>query len=415
MNHLVITNARLASNPTTTTRSEHSLVDITIEGEIISAIGAAGSATSRPGGRSLNVGGMLLTASFAEPHAHLDKALAAERVDNPTGDLMGAITAWRGYAPRLTVDDIAERAERAALMLLASGTTLIRTHVDVNTALGLRAAEALLMVRERLAGRVDIELTALIGPPITGDAGAVHRELLNAALDLGIDHVGGCPHLDPDPHGSVDVFIDIAGAKGVSLDLHVDETLDASMLSLETLAERIVATGFGHRVMASHCVSLGMQPDAVQQRVSDKVAAAGISIVTLPQTNLYLQARGHMTAPPRGLTAIDSLLAAGVNVAAGADNVQDPFNLVGRGDPLETAALMVMAGHRLPDDAYEMVTTNSWQALGHRAPTVAVGSRADLVAIDAASIRGAIAQASPTRTVIHRGRVVASTRLTRET
>ena len=70
----------------------------------------------------------------------------------------------------------------------------------------------------------------------------------------------------------------------------------------------------------------------------------------LPQTNLFLQGRDHPVAMPRGLTAIAALREAGALVAAGADNVQDPFNLVGRSDPLETAALLVMAGHELPHD-----------------------------------------------------------------
>ena len=48
---------------------------------------------------------------------------------------------------------------------------------------------------------------------------------------------------------------------------------------------------------------------------------------------------------PRAVTAVKALRDAGVNVAAGADNLQDPFNLVGRADPLETAGLMIMAAH----------------------------------------------------------------------
>ena len=42
----------------------------------------------------------------------------------------------------------------------------------------------------------------------------------------------------------------------------------------------------------------------------------GIAVMTLPQTNLFLQARGWATAPPRGLTALRPLLEAGVTVAA---------------------------------------------------------------------------------------------------
>jgi cytosine deaminase len=170
----------------------------------------------------------------------------------------------------------------------------------------------------------------------------------------------------------------------------------------------VIDTGFERGVTASHCVSLGMQTPEVQSAVAREVADAGISIVPLPQTNLFLQGRDHPTATPRGLTAIRPLRHAGVLVAAGADNVQDPFNLVGRSDPLETAALLVMAGHILPDDAYDMVSNNARRVLGLAPVRFEAGDPADLVAIDAPSIRGAIADAPVDRLVFKAGRLVAS-------
>jgi len=155
-------------------------------------------------------------------------------------------------------------------------------------------------------------------------------------------------------------------------------------------------------------VSLGMQNEDTQRKVAEAVAHAEISVITLPQTNLYLQGRDRHVATPRGLTALPALRRAGVNVAAGADNLQDPFNLVGKGDPLETAALMVMAGHYLPADAYHSVSAAVRTALGAEPVEIAVGSPADLVAIPAASIREAISMQPPGRIVIHRGRVVSA-------
>ena len=51
---------------------------------------------------------------------------------------------------------------------------------------------------------------------------------------------------------------------------------------------------------------------------------------------------------PRGLTAVRALLDAGVRLGAGADNVRDPFNPVGRADAFETASLLVTVGHLPP-------------------------------------------------------------------
>ncbi len=168
------------------------------------------------------------------------------------------------------------------------------------------------------------------------------------------------------------------------------------MLALEDLAERVVATGFGHGVAASHCVSLTVQTEHRQREVAEKVAAAGISVIALPHTNLFLQGRDCPVATPRAITAVKALRAAGVNVAAGADNLQDPFNPVGRADPLETAGLMIMSAHVLPADALEMVTSAARTAMG-------LGPSEDRVAIRACSIREAIAFGPSDRQVVRRG------------
>jgi cytosine deaminase len=330
--------------------------------------------------------------AFAEPHAHLDKAFLAEVVDNPTGDLLGAIRAMEANRHLVTLDDTVERAERAARLLLANGTTAIRTHADMTMENGLKSVEALITVRERLRGEVDLQVAVLCGWPSTGVRGADHRALLREAIAMGIDLVGGCPHLEDDAHEANDNFLTIAAEAGLPVDLHTDETLDPTMLALDDLARRVVATGFPYRVTASHCCSLGMQAVDVQRAVAERVAEAGIGVVVLPHTNLYLQGRDHQAAMPRGLTAVKALRDAGVVVAAGADNLQDPFNPVGRGDPLETASLMMMAAHLLPGEALASVSTDARAVMG-------LGPSDDLVHVRAATVREAIAFGPPGRTV----------------
>ncbi len=346
--------------------------------------------------------GYLVLPAPAEPHAHLDKALTADRVDNPAGDLDGAIRAWTAHRPSITKADFVERATRASLMGLANGSTSVRTHVDIGADGGPTAVEAIIEVREALAGRVDLQVVGLIGLPTSGAAGAGNRSALLEAIDLGIDVVGGAPHLDDDPRAATDWLFDVAGDRGLPLDLHTDENLRPDSLDLEYLAEIVTASGFPHPVVASHCVSLGIQPLDVQSRVADKVAAAGIGVVALPQTNLFLQARGDRMAPARGLTALATLAEAGVRVAAGADNLQDPFCLVGRADPLETAALLVMAAHLTPEQAYDAVSSGARSVMG-------LDPSGDLLAIRAASLREAIASAPLDRVVVRGGVVVSST------
>jgi cytosine deaminase len=355
----------------------------------------------RPCGREQpvdNMDGYLIVPAFAEPHAHLDKAFLAERVPNATGDLLGAILAMNAARDSITVADTAERAERAARLLASNGCTAIRTHVDVTEGNGLISVEALIDVRERLRDLVEIQIVALTGRPSLGDIGANVRALLAEAIAMGVDLVGGAPHLEEDAHASNEQMLGIAAEAGLGLDLHTDETLDAGICGLADLAERVLATGFTHSVTASHCVSLGVLPEARQREVAEQVAAAGIHVIALPQTNLFLQGRGLPASVPRGLTAVRVLRDAGVHVAAGADNLQDPFNPVGRGDPLETASLMITAGHLLPDEAMAAVTTEARHVLG--LPTE---GDIDRVAIRAGSIREAIAFGPADRMVLRAG------------
>jgi cytosine deaminase len=354
----------------------------------------------------VDLDGWLLLPAFTEPHAHLDKAFLAEVVPNPTGDLLGAIVAMEEHRHLITLEDTVARAERAARLMLANGVTTIRTHADLTLANGLQSVLALVEVRERLRGTVDIQVCALSGWPSIGPEGAEQRALLRAAIDAGIDLIGGCPHLETDPHAANDNFIAMAAAAGLPLDLHTDETLNAGILGLDDLAQRVIDTGFPYGVTASHCVSLGLQPEHRQREVAEKVADAGISVVALPHTNLFLQGRQQQTNMPRSLTAVRALRAAGATVAAGADNLQDPFNPVGRADPLETAGLMIMAAHLLPDDALASVSAMARVALGLAPGSIETGAHADLVAMPARSVREAIAMGPQPRFVTSAGRVV---------
>jgi cytosine/creatinine deaminase len=358
------------------------------------------------GEEDLDLNGYLLLPAPAEPHAHLDKALTADRVPNVTGDLMGAITAWMAYRPSLTVDDIAERAERTARMLLANGVTAVRTHVDVSADIGTIGVEALHRVKAAMQGLMDIQVVALVSVPTTGVAGSGNRSALREAMEAGADVVGGCPHLDPEPDRCQRYCLELAGEMGLPIDLHMDEHTDPAHGELREFAAWIKRTGFRWGATASHCVSLGMMDAHTQAAIAAEVAEAGVNVVALPQTNLFLQGRDAPTGTPRGLTAIRALLHAGVNLAAGADNVQDPFNTMGRADPCETASLMVMAGHLLPEEAWTAVSTASRRALGLAAAGVETGSVADLLAVKTATLREAIAMGPAGRVVMKAGKIV---------
>jgi len=393
------------------TLADGSTADVVLDGPVVSQVLPSGEGVADAGGEVLDLAGYVLLTAPAEPHAHLDKARSFELAAPPLGDLGSAIDAWRAYAGTMTVESIADRARAQALQMLASGTTAIRTHVDVLSGDGsaaveeaTRGARALVAVRDELAGLLDLELVALAGPHCPD-------EHVEAVLDLGVDVVGGAPHLADDPLADLDRLLAIAGRRELPVDLHTDESLDGPV-TLDAYAMAVRDWPRDRQYSAGHCVRLGTLPEAERDRVIAEVVASDLGIISLPITNLYLQGWDVPVGTPRGLTALRSLLDAGVRVAAGADNVRDPFNPVGRGDALETASLLVTAGHLSPAEAYALVSDGARDVLGLPAAGPRPGARAELLAVRGESLADVIAGASADRVVVHGGRVVARTTLT---
>jgi cytosine deaminase len=384
---------------------------VRILGDQVAAVGE--DVYPAPGDSQIDLAGYVLLPGLAEPHVHLDKAFTAGRAVPATPDLAGAITAWCDLRANLTPTDFADRARRGAVGYLASGATAVRAHTDVSPVLGIIPVAALRAVRDELAGAVDIEIVASANCPVTGTAGRENLAALRDAIDAGADVVGGAPWLDPDPAAACDLLFGIAAAAGLPVDLHVDETTDPAADTLRVLID-LTRRGFGQRVTASHVVSLASRPPAARQRIAEALAETGIGVVTLPQTNLWLQGRYDMPAPCRGLTAVAALRDAGVPVAAGADNIRDPFNPLGRTDPLETASLLAAAAHLRPAQALAAVTGDAWTVLGRPAPAIQVGAPARFVAVAAADADDAVAAPPPDRIVIRGSRLVARTSTTRE-
>ncbi len=358
----------------------------------MSTTGIPGAVTSPVAGPRIHL------PMLVEPHAHIDKAFLAERVRNETNDLMGAIVALDAARESITQADTHERAVRALRMYAANGVSTVRTHADVTLANGLESLEALLAAKRDCAGIIDVQVAMLLSWPVTGPESAGLRSLAERAIAAGADVVGGCPHLDDDPAGAVEYLHSLAAGSGLSLDLHADENLDPASRDLELLADLMLRTGSDVSAVASHCVSLSMRPESEQRMVARKAAAAGISVVCLPQTNLYLQANGIRTAPPRALAPVRVLLEEGVNVCAGGDNLQDPFNPMGRADPLEAANLLVTVAHLSPEEALECVTGSASRAIGARDAGTA-GSTSPVLSVQATTVREALATGAPDRRV----------------
>jgi cytosine deaminase len=383
-----------------------SRVDVELTGDTVTSVRPAGSSPAATEHSTIDLDGFMLLAAPAEPHAHLDKALSWDLIEPPMGDLELAIDSWKLYSSSMTVDSIAERARTAALLLLQNGTTAIRCHVDILSGdQPLRGVEALLRVRHELRDVMQIELAALAGPNVP----SAHVE---AALERGVDLVGGAPHLADDRSGDLQRLLSIASQHGVGVDIHTDESLVGDY-TLAELARSVRDWPPSMPVTAGHCVRLGTLPLDELDAVIAEIVKSDVGIVTLPITNLYLQGWEHPVSTPRGLTAVRRLLDAGVRLGAGADNVRDPFNPVGRSDALETASLLVTAGHLTLNEAYAAVSSGARSVMNLEPAGVFVGAKAELLAVRGDNLADVVANAPADRYVIHAGRLVAHSEVTR--
>ncbi|WP_046731090.1 amidohydrolase family protein [Streptomyces humi] len=362
-------------------------VDVRLGGGRIEAVGTAGSLASglaRAGGTRVDLTGYLLLPAPAEPHAHGDTALSAE----PDGPV--------SYEP----EDVQRRATEAALLQLGHGATAVRAHVRVGDVQGLGALAAVLQARRSLRGLA--ELTTVAMPRVlTGVAGADGLAILRDAAKMGASVVGGCPDLDPDPTGYVEAVLEVASEHGCPVDLHTDAADPARLARLAAMAG-----GMRPGVLLGPCAGLARLPAEAAARVADQLAAAGVTVVCLPQG-------GCGSVDRRGTAPVRLLRAAGVRVAAGSGALRDLSNPVGRGDPLEAAYLLASRHGLRPEDAYDTVSASARAALGLPEVRVEAGFPAELLAVRGDHLAGALSLAY-SRIVVHRGRVVARTSAVRE-
>jgi cytosine deaminase len=390
MDELIFKNVRVWGNG--------DIVDVRVVNGLIQTIG-------KNLGNGEDFAGRVLLPGFVESHCHLDKtmSLGTDGLENTSGTLLEAIERWYPSKLARTKENFKQRATFALNQAISKGTTYLRSHIDMDTAKGLEVLEVMQELREEFKNRIFLELVAL-GMPGTPEGDALMAE----SLQNGIDIVGGCPHITPDPVACMKSALDLAEKFDKSVDLHMDEDENPAVLDLDELAEMVKSRGLQGKVTADHCCSLSVQPQAIQQKVIEQVAEAGINIVSLPAVNLMLQ--GHCEPMTRGLVPIKKLLASDITVAVGSDNVRDPFQPMGNYDLLWQANLAIHAAHLTSPAqrkiALELITNQPAKILGLQNYGLEVGCQADMVVLDAYDLETALAMMSPRLRVYKAGRLV---------
>ena len=395
------------------TRERDGLVDIAIEGTEISKIAKN---LKEQANNEINADKKLVTPTFIDPHLHLDKALTNETVRaNVTGTLTEAIEIMREIRSKYTVSDIFNRAGKVIEEGIKNGTTIFRTHVDVDPLGGLIPLKGLLETRKKYSDICDIQIVAFPPDGIIKRKGS--DKLLRKAMELGADVVGGMPYNEytyTDSRKHIDFAFALAKEFDADIDMHIDETDDPGARTLEYLATQTIKEGFQGRVTAGHACALAAYDDSYASKIIGMVKEAGINIITNPATNLMLQGRFDKQPIRRGITRVKELLEAGINVCYGQDNQRDIFYYTwGKEDMLEVGLITAHAAQfTTPKEIeilYDMPTVNAAKVLRLKNYGIKIGNPASLNIIDAPTVQEAFRTQADRLYVMRKGRIIAQT------
>ncbi|WP_372001892.1 amidohydrolase family protein [Tistrella mobilis] len=403
---LLILNARLPQGGTP--------VDIAVRDGRIVEVAPGIAARGTQAAETIDAAGNLVSPPFVDAHFHMDSTLSygMPRV-NRSGTLLEGIALWNELKPHLTHEALVERALVYCDWAIARGLLAIRSHVDVCDP-RLLAVDALLEVKAKVAPYIDLQLVAFPQDGLYRRPGS--EALLIAALDRGVDVVGGIPHFErtmAEGAASVRRLCEIAAERGLRVDMHCDESDDPLSRHVETLAYETQRLGLHGRVTGSHLTSMHSMDNYYVSKLIALMAEADLGAIANPLINITLQGR-HDTYPKRrGMTRVPELMAAGLTVAFGQDCAMDPWYPLGSGDMLNVAAMGLhvaqMTGLDQMRSCFDAVTTNPARLLGLEGYGLAAGCRADMVILDAGDPVEALRLSATRLSVIRAGRVIART------
>ena len=364
----------------------------------------------------LDVEGRLVSCAFLQPHIHLDKVGTLPLLGrNRTGTLAEAIDILHRIKQASSPRDVAERAGVVIRQAVLSGTTRIRTHVDVDTIGGLAPLRGVLQAAREHADLCDIQVVVFPQEGIIRDPGTA--ALMDAAMREGGDVVGGMPNWEPDEQTArehIAVCMDLARQYNSDVDMHIDETDDPGSRTLAMLIDATLDRGWQGRVTAGHCCAMAAWDDEYARDLINRAVTADLRFVTNPATNLLLQGRLDREPRRRGIPRIKEMLAAGLTVACGQDCVQDGFYPFGAADQLQVALILCHAAQlSLPsevDASLSAIRVAAARMMGVRGYGIEPGCAADLVVLDSGDLHEALRLQAARRSVIRRGSVVAGTR-----
>lgn len=367
------------------------------------------------GMNEIDAKGNLVSPPFIESHVHLDSALTAGNPrHNKSGTLLEGIQIWGERKQDITKEDIKENALETIRWQIANGILKIRTHTD-STEPNLMTLEALLEIKEEMKEYVDIQIVAFPQDGIFAHKG-MDDQLLEA-VKMGADAIGGLPQVEfirEDGIKSIEYAFDLAAKYNKLIDIHTDETGDDQSRFLEVIAKYTILNGMEGKVTASHTTAMHNYNNEYAAKLIGLLNRGKVNIITNPSSNAMLQNRLDGYPRKRGHTRVDELIAGGVNVSIGNDNIMDPFGPLGKANMLQAAYVLANTAHLSGEEQmlqlFDMITINGAKTLNLDGYGIEVGNQADFIILDARDEKEAIRLGSEALYVLRKGKVISETK-----
>ena len=236
MSDLWLRNARLPGSDAET--------DIVIRNGRVDTVGTAPVDWLGP---KIDAGGQLALPGLVDGHAHVDGTLWGLPWRPHSAGVGLAALIENGRAGRRELPPVSERARRLFETYSANGTTLIRTHVDVDLENGIAAVEGVLDAASGFADRIDVQIVAFPQSGMLIAPGTA--ELLDAAVEAGASLVGGIDPagFDGDAVKHLDTIFAIAERRGCGIDVHLHDRGTLGRWQLGLVVERTRALGLQGR------------------------------------------------------------------------------------------------------------------------------------------------------------------------
>lgn len=364
----------------------------------------------------IDVNGALVLPPFIEPHIHLDTTLTAGEPEwNQSGTLFEGIQRWSERKKSLTADDVKNRTKTILEWQIAQGVQYVRTHVDVTDS-ELTALKAMLEIKKEMQEYIQLQIVAFPQEGILSYPNGA--TLLEEAIKLGADVVGGIPHYEfTREYGveSLKIAFDLAEKYDRMVDIHCDEIDDEQSRFVEVVAAEALARDWGQRTTASHTTAMGSYNNAYAHKLFNVLTKANIHFISNPLINIHLQGRFDTYPKRRGLTRVKELLEAGLNVCFGHDDVFDPWYPLGTGNMLQVVHMGIHAaqlmGYEQIVNSIDLVTANSAKTLNIQdAYGIETGKPASFIVLSAENEYEAIRKQASVRYSFRNGKKIAETK-----